>query len=114
MTSPGRRPALSQLFTVLGNLLLIAVIVIYFGQVRRGTSVPNPSTWLLWVIVGAMNAVSYFFVVHENLWQSAYVLLSTVGLTAICVYAMIRGKFGRMGRTETVCLVLAVGIGVLW
>jgi len=105
---------LSQSFIVLGNLILMAVFVTYFNQVRRGLSVPNPSTWLLWTVVGVMNAASYFLVVHGNLWQSAYVLLSTVGLIVICVYAVVRGKFGRIGWTEIVCLALAVVVGVLW
>ena len=105
---------MSQLFVIIGNLLMVAVLVTYFKQVKEGTSIPNPSTWLLWVVVSLMNAVSYFLVVQENLWQSMYVLVATTGLTVIFIYSVMKGKFGKIGTMEKISFVLALAVGILW
>ena len=105
---------MSQFFSLIGNIVVIAVIITYFRQVRNGDSTPNPATWLLWVIVSLMNAVSYFIVVQEDIWQSLIVIITTIGLTGIFGYAAFTGKFRSIGATEKVCFGLAIMVGVLW
>lgn len=105
---------MSEIFAVIGNLLMIGVVVTYFNQVREGASVPNPSTWLLWALVTVINAVTYFYVVEGNLWQSAYTLIVAVGLSGLFLYSLIYGKFGKVGWIEVVCFLLAGGVIILW
>lgn len=105
---------MSQFFAVVGNMLMVAVMVAYFKQVMDGASTPNASTWLLWVIVSLMNAVSYFIVVQEDLWQSMIVVVVTAGVTSIFIYSAKNGKFGKIGVIEMICFALAVVVGVMW
>ncbi|MBU2509646.1 MAG: hypothetical protein ABII13_01110 [Patescibacteria group bacterium] len=105
---------MSQLFSILASALIIAVIIIYFRQVVKGDSVPNPATWFIWSIIGVMNAISYFAVVRESLWQSLITLLAATGMTSIFLYSIVKGKFAKVGKLEIICFSLAVAIGVMW
>ena len=105
---------MSELFTIVGNLLIIAVLTTYFKQVVTGDSTPNPTTWLLWVVVGLMNTFSYFMVVEGDLWQSLVTIVTTSCVTILFLYTVVKGKFGKFGSTECICLILAVGVGILW
>ena len=103
-----------ELFSGLASLLIVLVLVAYFKQVIKGQSTPNPATWLIWSIVCTMNAVSYFLVVKGNLWQSSITIIVAVGLSSIFVYSLVKGKFGKLGKTEVICFVSAVIVGILW
>lgn len=105
---------MSEIFFIASSVITIVFLVVYFAQVRNGSSTPNPSTWLIWAIVSVMNAISFFLVSGENIWQSLYVLLIAVGLVSIFVYAIVKGRFGRIGILEWVIALLALLIGVIW
>jgi hypothetical protein len=102
------------ILTVLANVLMVGVIITYFRQVRNGTSVPNPATWLIWTVVSVMNAISYFVVMQGNLWQSLISIVMTVGFLITFSYSLLRGKFAALDFFEEVTLVLVFVIGILW
>jgi hypothetical protein len=105
---------MSEFFLTGSSLFALASLFFYFRQVVNGSSVPNPATWFLWAVVSIMNAVSYFFVVHGNIWRSSYVIVMAAGLTIIFFYSLLKGRLARFGRIEIVCSLLAVFVGILW
>ena len=104
----------SQFFSVAANVLIVVVMVIYFKQVVKGVSVPNPSAWLIWIIIGLMNMVSYFLVVRGDLWQSLITIVTFAGFIFIFVYATVKGKFAGFSKADMFYFIPALVVGVIW
>jgi hypothetical protein len=105
---------MSHFFLVVSSVLVLISVCFYFRQVQVGTSTPNLTSWLISVVVSTMNAVSFFFVTQQNLWQSMYVMLVPAGLIVTFLYAIFYGKFVKMVVFERIILCSAVVIGVVW
>lgn len=86
----------------------------YLRQVVRGRSTPNPATWLIWLVIGLINATTYFLVVEGNLLRSLSLILVNLGILVITLYSFFRGKFSPIGATELSCLSMGLAVGVLW
>lgn len=100
--------------SLMSGLLSCASMTTYFYYVTRGQSQPNPATWIVWLIVGVLNAVTYFQVVDGSLLRSLALIIVTSGILAVTVYASLCGKFARLQLIDLVCLAFAVGVGILW
>lgn len=105
---------MSQLFSLGAGLFACASMSLYFLQVVRGGSVPNPATWIIWLIIGLINTATYFFVVGGSWVQSLALIVVTTAIFAVTIYSIIRGKFAKLGFLEKICLVFAVLIGAIW
>lgn len=105
---------MSEFFSLLSSITVLAVMISYFKQVVKGVSTPNPSTWLIWVIVSAMNMISYFIVVHGDIIKSLITVVTVFCLTLIFIYSLFRGKFGKIGRVEIISFSGALIIGIFW
>ncbi len=103
-----------QFFLITSNVLLILTLFVYFLGLQRGTTTPNASTWAVWTVVGIINLISYFIVADNNIWKTSYVLSATVGLSIICFYAAIAGRFSAIQLIDKVCLALAAAVIVIW
>ena len=101
-------------FSALASITVTAVMVLYFRQTVKGSSTPNPATWLIWVVVGVMNLVSYYSVVRGNILEWIMTPCGTLGMIAIFIYALLKGKFGKVGATEIICIILAIIVGIIW
>lgn len=86
----------------------------YIKQLIKGESIPNPATWLIWLVVTIINASTYFFVVKENLWLSLSSIALAVVIATIFILALTKGKFSRLGKIEISSLLLAFFIGLFW
>ena len=105
---------MSEFFLIIASLAMVGVAIAYLYQTIKGTSTPNPSTWLIWLIVMWMNVVSYSSVVGKDLLEYAVSLIIAIGITIICAYALFRGKFTKPGLVEIICFVMSMGVGVIW
>lgn len=86
----------------------------YLIQVIKGRSIPNPSTWLIWVVVTIINTLTYFSVVHGNIWVSLSSIVLALGILFIFLFSLVNGKFSKLGKIEIVSLTIAFGIGLFW
>ncbi len=86
----------------------------YLVQVIKGRSIPNPATWLIWVVVTIINTLTYFLVTGGNLWVSLSSIVLACGITFIFIFSLIKGKFSKLGKIEIISLVIAFGIGLFW
>lgn len=105
---------MSEFFSLLSSVTVLLVMASYFRQVVGGVSTPNPSTWLVWVIVSAMNMISYFIVVRGDIIKSLITVVTAICITLIFIYSLFKGKFGRVGYVEIISFFGALIIGIFW
>jgi hypothetical protein len=90
---------ISYLFGLIAGITALITYSFYFKQTIKGQSTPNPATWIVWLIVGIINAITYFSVTGNNLWQSLIVFAVT---------------FSVLSGIEIISFILALGIGIFW
>ena len=105
---------MSEVFAVLSGLFMVVVGIVYLKQVAQGASTPNPATWSIWVITTCLNTGTYFLVVEGDWFKALTAIIIAVQCTVIFVYALVKGKFGKLGKIEIACLVGSIIIGTLW
>lgn len=104
----------SYIFGLLAGATSLITYLLYFKQILKGQSTPNPSTWLIWVLIGIINAFTFFTIVHEHWWQSCIVIVGAASVFIIFVYSALKGKFSKISHTEIVIFILAIIIGLYW
>ena len=105
---------MSETLATLSGLVMIVVVVFYFMQVAGGSSTPNPATWFIWLVVMAMNVVTYYFVSNGNFWPVLTPSIITLGILLIFIYSFNKGRLGKLGWMEWMTLGLAVVVGIFW
>ncbi len=103
-----------DVLSILSSALACASMLLYVRQLLRGDSIPNPATWSIWLIIGVINAVTYFTVVNGSLLRSLTLIIVTTGILFVTFYSLFRGKFVPLGRIDLASLALAIGVGALW
>ena len=105
---------MTQIFALISVLLNLVATVIYINQIVKNKSTPNPSSWVIWLVVNVVNLVTYFFLVDKSVWVTLASLTSTTVVSIIFLLSLIKGKFTKISRIDTISLVMAIGIGFLW
>jgi len=105
---------LSQLFSVIGSLAILSAYGIYFKQMKKGKSTPNPASWGIFFLAGLVNTLTYLSVVEGNIWQSLYVITVTICLFGVVIYSLSKGNFTKVRSLEIVTFIIAIGIGIFW
>ncbi len=105
---------MSEFFSVLSVLCILGVYVSYVKQLAQGHSTPNPATWLIWTLVCIINAITYFVVVNANWYKGAIAIVVTLGLCAVSLYALKKGKFVKPSLFDFSVLGLALAVGIFW
>ncbi|MFH1404544.1 MAG: hypothetical protein ABIH21_00405 [Patescibacteria group bacterium] len=105
---------MEHVLSIIADILLLATCPLYFFQVYRGMSIPNPATCVIVLIVSSLNAGSYFFVADSDLMQSSIAIVHAFNSTVILIYAFGWGKVGPLESMSKITLVLAFAAGILW
>lgn len=105
---------ISNLFGLLAGIFALVTYYLYFMQTVNGKSTPNPSSWAIWLIVGIINAITFFSLTSNNWWQSFIVIAVTSCVSVVFIYSLFKGKFSRISRIEILLFMLAFTIGVFW
>lgn len=104
----------AEIFAVAASITVVFVYLTYFKQVARDESIPNPATWIIWLVVNLLNAATYFLVVSGDHWKSLITVITSSCVIGIFLYTLSRGKFAKIQLTEKVCLGLALAVGMFW
>ncbi len=105
---------LSQIFGILAGLTAFLAYGFYFNQIRKGQTIPNPSSWAIWFLVSIINSVTYFQVVGQNLNQAFAALAVMLSMGLIFFYSLHKSRFARISFIEIACFILAIIVGVFW
>lgn len=105
-----------ELLGIISSLLTILVYVVYLDQTRKGASTPNPATWLIWLTAGAINVFTYLQLpeIKGDLFKAAAIITSNSCVGLFFIYSLIKGKFAKLTRIETIALIGAVIVGAFW
>jgi len=103
-----------EVLSIISSVILLLVYALYFRQVSRGESTPNPVTWLSWSIASTINAITYFSVMEGDYWKSAIAIIANVSMILICLYSFYKGKFSKLNALDYFILVMTILIGIFW
>ena len=105
---------LSAIFGILAGITALIAYGFYFKQAQKGQSTPNPSSWAIWLLVGIINSITYFYVLNSNVWQSLIAFAVTFSVAVVFVYSLTKSKFAKVSNIEIICFILAVATGIFW
>ncbi len=105
---------MEQTIAVIASICNLLSGASYFKQLLKDESVPNPATWLIWLVVTILNTVTYYIVAKRNTWLSLTSIVLALVIASIFITALVKGKFSRLGLVEILSLVFALVIGVFW
>lgn len=94
--------------------MIIAVMAIYIKQIAKGTSVPNPATWLIMSVVGLINAITYGITIQWDLWPTLIGFAPGIGIVITFLFSYLRGKFAPLRTREKVIIGIAGISIVVW
>ena len=104
----------SIIFGILASVLAIITYIFYFYETKKGATYPNPSTWLIWLLAGLINTLTYFLVVKGNIYQSLIAITVTLCQFTVFFYALTKRKFSKITKIEVFVFTFAVIIGIYW
>ena len=85
----------------------------YLKQIIKNESTPNPTTWIIWVIVTVINSATYFTVVG-NVWIALSSAITAIMVFLIFVLSSFKGKFTKLNKVDVISLALALVVGIFW
>lgn len=105
---------LSFLFGVLAGITALIAYGLYLKQAIRKQSTPNPSSWAIWLLVGIINSITYFYVVSSNVWQSFIAWAVTFSVLVVFLYSLSKNRFSKISKMEITIFILALIVGIFW
>jgi small basic protein len=103
-----------ELFGISSGLVLCISAFLILKQIKNGQSIPNLTTWLIGMLVGLINSISFYKVVNDNLYQGFIIFVSLFTTVIIFFYSITKGKFAKLKMLDIILLALAIFVGVLW
>jgi hypothetical protein len=105
---------MTQIISIIASICNLLSGATYFKQVFKEESIPNPATWLIWVVVTILNTLTYFLLSGGNFWISLASGAQAFMILVIFFFSLWKGKFSRLHAIDIICLVLALIIGIFW
>ena len=105
--------AIRTYFAGVATLIFVVAYVVYFVQTKRGTSVPNMSTWTIWVALTLMNFGTYFKA-SGDLVTSAFPMVSSIACIVTFAVLFRAGTFKLPTFWDTLALVIGLAAGLAW
>ncbi|MDD5290246.1 MAG: hypothetical protein PHT40_03565 [Patescibacteria group bacterium] len=103
----------NELLGLISGFLVVPVYITYFLQVKKGTSVPNPATWSIWVAAMLLNGATYSKMTG-NFFESLIAIIVPILLLLMFFYIITRKKFSALKKTEAIVLIITFFVGILW
>lgn len=105
---------MGELLGILSSIVILITAFFILSQIKKGLSTPNLTTWLIGMLVGLISAISFYKIVHDNIYQGLIMFASLGTTIVIFFYSLSRGKFARLKTFDIVILSLAIFVGILW
>src|SRR3989338_6930189 len=105
---------MKKLFSIFGGLFMVSACTAYFFQIRNGSSIPNPATLFLWILIDTVNLISYFFTTGKDNWKALTAYVATILAFFMFIYSLVFGKFASIGLVEIAALAGAIIISYFY
>ncbi len=106
--------SIGELLGIVSGIVLLVSAFFILKQIKEGLSTPNLTTWMIGMLVGLINAFSFYKIVQDNVYQGFIMFASLITLVIIFFYSLSRGKFAKLKTFDIILLFLAIFVGVLW
>ena len=103
-----------QIFGILSGILMLLAGVFFLLQVKKGSSTPNLTTWLIILLVSLINTFTFYKIVNENIYQVLVMFVSFLTVIVIFFYALSKAKFAKLTSFDLIILGMAIFVGILW
>jgi hypothetical protein len=100
-------------FPFFASILYIAGYAAYIFQIHTGGSVPNPASWSVWVILSALNAVTFWKGV-KNAPAAAQFFAGAAANLTVFAYALLAGHFSPLDGMGKAVLILCLLVPLVW
>lgn len=104
---------LQTILLITANISLVGVAVLYFLQVVKGDSTPNPVTWAIWFAVAVLNCITYFQL-SAGVLKALISLSMTLFMLLMIIYSLFKGKFTTLKKLEKIIGVITALIALIW
>ena len=101
----------SILGSIAGLIAMLAVIP-YIKDIIHGTTRPNIFSWALWVLLLGISLLAQ--VSAGASWSALMILGDIVGTSTVLMLCLWGYSYGKYGRVEWVCTILALVAIALW
>gem|GEM_PF-5283239 len=92
----------SSTFAIIGMILYVIFAWPYIRSLWKKDVVFHPYTWLLWVLLGSINA--YALWTQGNMWSFIAQVLSIIFWCVFCIYGFISSKKLSLNWIDSLCL----------
>ena len=104
---------MTETISIIAGLFNVLAGSSYLKQVVKNESTPNPTTWVIWLVVTIINSTTYFSIVG-NKWIALSSAVTAIMVFLIFVLSLFKGKFTKLNKIDIASLILAVFIGIFW
>jgi len=101
-------------FAILSGITLFVSYYLYYLQVKRNISQPNPSSWFIWFFVMVINAFTYQGVIHTYPIKAVTAYVAVLCIILMCIYALKKGGFTRPNILDCIIFISSFVVGVFW
>lgn len=106
--------SVTDFLSLAGSVFALLSMGSYVVLLLRGATTPNPASWIIWLVIGVINTVTYLSTVEGDWSRAGVLIIVTTGILLVTVYSLVRGRFSRLGRLEISVLALALAVGTFW
>lgn len=98
---------MGQFFSISASAVMIMATVVYFIQVKKSLSTPNPAAWVITLFAGAINTLTYILAVDGNWIKGSVLIVMNIGTLIILVYAWRTGKVSPVDWFDWIAFVIS-------
>jgi small basic protein len=106
--------SIGEILGIVSGIVLLVSAFFILKQIKEGLSTPNLTTWMIGMLVGLINAFSFYRIVGDNIYQGFIMFASLITLVIIFFYSLSKGKFAKLKTFDIILLFLAVFVGIFW
>jgi hypothetical protein len=105
---------LVHVLAILAGTVQVLGFYFYFNKVRASQTQPNTSAWFLWVLIGSVNATSYYTMPQVDWVKACLAIVNALCCAAFATYALRNGKFKRLTPFEWTATIIGTGAAISW
>ncbi len=105
---------LVHVLAILAGTVQVLGFIVYFKNVRASQTQPNTSAWLLWVLIGTVNAASYYSMPQVDWVKACVAIVNALCCVSFATYALAKGKFSRLSAFEWTATLIGIAAIACW
>lgn len=105
---------LANALAIIAGAVQVLGFCLYFNKVRASKTQPNTSAWFLWVLIGAVNATSYYTMPEVNWVKACVAIVNALCCLSFATYALRNGEFKPLTSFEWSATIIVATAALSW